>query len=170
MSYGEFFLYITAGAFWGIVGFTNGRNLYRRWKAPRQMSKLDDMISRLKQEAQEAMEAMKIEIKQTPSTPETHVLSWRYKGELQQVKIVIDPALDTAIEGSREEFEQLVKEGDAGKLQDLLDGLASNDAKDRISAQDIFVFSRKAVEQMKMADMSPDDIVTKILKASGRMD
>src|SRR5258705_1074669 len=169
MTYGEFFLYFTAGAFWGIVGFTNGRNLWRRWKAPRQSAKLNDFIAKIEKEAKEAMAELKVKSSVLP-VAETHVLTWRHKGELHHVKIVIDPALDTAIEGSREEFEQMVRDGDAGKLEDLLNGLAGPDVKDRMADQETFVFSRKSVEQMKMADMSPDDIVTKILKAAGRMD
>jgi len=184
MTIGEYFLYFSAGAFWGVILYANGKSLYKKYKIKKEMEKgnpkLNDLIQKLKEAAEgSGMKFQSVEIKngkptKTSSKPktdlETHTLSWRHQGKLQHVKIVVDPSLDTVIDTSQEEFEQMVKSGDAGRLQDVLDGLVDKDAKDKLAVQDTFVFSKKSVEQMRMVDMSPDDIVTKILKASGRMD
>ncbi len=167
MTYGEYFLYFSAGAFWGVIIFANGTKLWLKYKARHSMSKLDKMIADLKQAAEDAIKNNKLDTK-IDREVETHVLSWRHKGEMHQVKIIIDPALDDI--GSEEDFEEMVKRGDAGKLQELLDGNLSENAKENIAEQEAFVFSRRSVEHMKEVGMSPDEAVTRILKAAGRMD
>jgi hypothetical protein len=101
--------------------------------------------------------------------PEVQKFQWRFDGKFQEVEIVIDPGLDTMIPGSQEEFEAMVKKGDAGTLGQLLSELSKKPEREELNTIDKFIFSKKSVEQMRMAGISPDELVVKMLKAAGRM-
>lgn len=162
MTYGEFFLYFSAGAFWGVMICVNGKSMYRRYRAKRGMSNLNDMIARMKKEAEEAIRNSQ------KNDTETHFLRWRHKGQMQEVKIIIDPSLDNI--SSEVDIKDAVLRGEAGQLAALMDGDVSQEIKDKMASQEAFVFSRRSVENMRIAGLSPDEVVTKILKAAGRMD
>jgi len=155
MTYGEYFLYFSAGAFWAVMLWANGKNLHRRYQSKRGMSKLDKL-------------SIKNNNLNAKTEAETHVLSWRYKGKMQEVKIIIDPSLDDI--SSEVDLDDAMKRGEAGELALLMKGDVSQETKDKMASQEAFVFSRKSVEAMRTAGLSPDEVVTKILKAAGRMD
>jgi hypothetical protein len=104
-----------------------------------------------------------------PAKPEVQKFQWRFDGKFQEVEIVIDPGLDTMIPGSQEDFEALIKKGDAGTLGQLLSELSKKPEKEELNTVEKFIFSKKSVEQMRMAGMSPDELVVRMLKAAGRM-
>lgn len=180
INWGMVFLYASALFFWGLVFYANYKAVMSRIKKKRGAKNVESLIDKIKKDAMETLERMKKEAmakaelarKESPqdNKPEVHTFQWRHQGKTNEVKIVIDPALDSVISGTREEFEQLVKTGNAGSLEDLLNGLSKADEKKKLAEVEQFTFSRKSVEQMKMAGISPDDLVAKMLKAAGRMD
>jgi hypothetical protein len=97
---------------------------------------------------------------------ETSELMFRDKdGVLNTVKIIIDHALDDIPEHARQELQEFAS---AGSMEDLIAG-------HKIEEEDMnrvqqFVFSPRAVADMRRAGLEPDEVVTKMLKASGRME
>lgn len=96
-------------------------------------------------------------------------LTFRDKhGVMNKVRIIIDHDLNDMKIGSKQEMEDMLKSGEAGTLSDLMSGhKVSEDAMGKV--QD-FVFSPQAVRDMRSSGLEPDEVVTKMLKASGRME
>lgn len=100
---------------------------------------------------------------------EVSELSFRDKnGEMTKVRIVIDYDLADLSKPDMQTFQAMVDSGEAGTLGDLMDGhKVSEDAMGKVQE---FVFSPQAVWQMRSSGLEPDEVVTKMLKASGRME
>lgn len=161
---GQLFLYFTAGMVWGVVG----RGIYmfiKSKRSKRNSEKLDDLIASLKKHAADIRNSSS----KISANPEIHTFQWHHDGKMHEVKIVIDPNLDAVIPGTREEFENLVREGEAGSLETLMHSITKPEHKQKLGEVQEFYFSKKSVEQMKLAGMSPDELVVKMLKAAGRM-
>ena len=173
---GQIFLYFTCVVVWMLIILSNGpavTKMVKRWyrrniKKEREKTPLEALVERLKTSAKEAMEEERKG--GARSKKEVHEFMWRHKGQLQKVNIEIDPALDTAISGSQEDFEKMVEEGNVGRLEDLLNELANPVERQKMKKVDTFTFSRKSVDQMKMVGLTPEELVTKMLRAAGRMD
>lgn len=175
INWGLVFLYFTAGVFWAVLFNANYkaikyqfRKRFGKKNLVQTTPQLDDLIAGLKKAAQEAanngVAAMKAK------GVEVQTFHWRHKGKMQEVKIIIDPALDTVIQGSREEFEKLLQSGEAGSLEDLMNHLAKPDSKQKLSEITEFRLSRKSVEQMRLVGKEPEEVVAQMLRAAGRMD
>src|SRR5216684_7324407 len=96
---------------------------------------------------------------------ETSELVFRDKeGILNTVRIIIDHDLDD-IASNEEELKSMILRGETGTMTDLISG--HNITEDHIGKVQEFIFSPQAVRDMRMAGMEPDEIVTKMLKASG---
>lgn len=93
---------------------------------------------------------------------EVSELTFRDKeGELHTVKIIVDHSLkDDLSEKDMAKVEKF-------NLQDMLSNhKVSEDAMGQVEE---FVFSAKAVQDMKAGGMEPDDLVRQMLKAAGRI-
>ena len=78
-------------------------------------------------------------------------------GKLCKVKIVVDHSLP----------EKLTQMAQEGSLQDLMSNhKVSEDAMGQVEE---FVFSPRAVHDMRQAGMEPDDVVREMLRAAGRI-
>lgn len=121
------------------------------------------------QNIRDAAETKVTEEQKTAKGREVSEFSFRDKmGELATVKIVIDhdlennmPDLDSA------DIKSMIMSGEAGTLDQLFDG--SHVHEQAMSKVQEFVFSPKAVRDMRAAGLEPDEVVTKMLKASWRM-
>ncbi len=180
------FLVFTAGAFWGEKAFKGALVVHDKIKKKmdqrRTEKKMKSMIDGLREAAQKAMAdhvpdtskaERTVEKKADPvfksnRKPTVQEFMWRHGGKINTVNIVIDPNLDECFQKSPEEFSEAVKSGELGKLEALMGDLANgkNDLKETTD----FVFSAKAVVQMKAMGVEPEDLVSKMLKAAGRMD
>ncbi len=99
---------------------------------------------------------------------ETSELVFRDKeGILNTVKIIIDHDLDH-LASNEEELKSMILKGETGTMTDLISG--HNITEDHIGKVQEFIFSPQAVRDMRLAGMEPDEIVTRMLKASGRME
>lgn len=100
---------------------------------------------------------------------EVSELSFRDKeGVMNTVRIIVDPSIDKGLIPDSQELHSMMESGEAGSLSELMDGnhCVSEDAMGKVQE---FVFSPSAVRNMRMAGIEPDDVVTRMLKASGRM-
>ncbi len=98
---------------------------------------------------------------------ETSELVFRDKeGILNTVRIIIDHDLDD-IASNEEELKAMILKGKTEAMTDLISG--HNITEDHIGKVQEFIFSPQAVRDMRLAGMEPDEIVTRVLKASGRM-
>lgn len=91
-------------------------------------------------------------------------------GELCTVKIVIDHGLDRNLtDEDKARIRDMIISGDAGAgtLDDLLHNHVVTE--EEVGKVKEFVFSSDAVHKMRMAGMEPDEVVTKMLRASGRI-
>lgn len=170
---GMAFLYFTAACFWIVLIWANATAAYKHWQRRKSRSKVfDTLIKDLKEfaESLNKQNAAKKASEQAAVQPEVQTFKWRHRSQMQEVKIVIDPSLSTSIEMERGDFEMLLKKGEAGKMQDLLDGMVPDGVKQKIADQNEFRFSTETVRQLKVVGMTPDELVVKILKAAGRMD
>jgi hypothetical protein len=165
---GMMFLYFTAASFWGVIIYANGKSLYRRYRRRKEKS-FETFINDLKQMAEAAKEKAHLEAKALRGKREESTFHWRHQGKMHEVKIVIDPDLDNGIP-NLEEYQKMASTGQAGKLGDFLDGVASEDAKKKMAHQTEFVFSKQSADALRQQGMTPDELVAKMLKASGRMD
>ncbi|SRR6266446_1465085 len=92
---------------------------------------------------------------------ETSELVFRDKdGILNTVRIIIDHDLDDLATSDKEELKAMLLKTD-GTITDT--GSPMNNIQE-------FIFSPQAVRDMRLAGMEPDEIVTRMLKASGRME
>lgn len=105
------------------------------------------------------------------SDKEVSELHFRDKsGKLCTVKIVIDHSIKGNLtEEDRDKMRAIVLNRDAnsGKLLDLISGASVEESELKQVQQ--FVFSQQAVEQMREYGLEPDDVVRRMLKASGRI-
>jgi hypothetical protein len=172
--YEELFLLFTAGAFWGYASNNIARAIYQwhrsRKKKPESPKSSDfkEHLSKLMQDGEKLIKSRQKELK-SPRPPEVHKFQWRHDGKTNEVEIIIDPSLDTTISGTRDEFEAMLKKGDIESLEGLLAGLSTRKDEKLINLNK-FIFSKKSVEQMRIAGLSPDELVVKMLRAAGRMD
>ena len=105
---------------------------------------------------------------------EVSELSFRDKdGVMNTVRIVIDPNLDATLTDEDKEEVKSVLSGNinpnmqVGTIDDLLKGhKIEESAMEKVQE---FVFSSKAVRDMRSHGIEPDEVVTKMLRASGRM-
>src|SRR6266576_5984545 len=90
------------------------------------------------------------------------------EGNLNTIKIIIDHDLPDISLPDREQFKEMVLKGEAGRISDMVSGhKVSEKAMEKVQE---FIFSPQAVRDMRRAGMEPDEVVTKMLKASGRME
>lgn len=147
------FGFIAAGCF---VWFLN-------WRSTRKFQKF---LRRLKETVDEKV--------RQKDNREVSELSFRDKdGVMNTVRIVIDHDMDRTLTDEDKEKVKSVLEGhpdpdmQAGSMADLLSGhKIEESAMENVHE---FVFSAKAVEDMRQYGMEPDEVVTRMLKASGRM-
>ena len=94
---------------------------------------------------------------------ETSEMTFRDKeGHLNVIKIIIDHDLPDLPLPDREEFQSMVLKGEAGSINNV-----PEKAMEKVHE---FIFSPQAVRDMRRVGMEPDEVVTKMLKASGRME
>lgn len=171
MTANEIFLNVTACFYWAVmVGaiVMEFRKQLKKREEPKkeEATKFSDYISKLAEEGNKLIQETVVE--KVNRATEVHTFQWRHEGEMHEVKIIIDPSLDTIIPGTRSEFEQMLKSGDAGTFSQLLSSLSTKQ-EEGLQKVDKFIFSRKSVDQMRIAGMSPDELVVRMLKAAGRM-
>jgi len=110
--------------------------------------KLIAFIERLKSEA----DLIKDKIESGQSGREISELVFRDKeGNLNTVRIIIDHDLD-------------------GPYPLLTDLVSEDDNISEVNMKQEFIFSPQAVRDMRLAGMEPDELVTRMLKSSGRME
>lgn len=173
-DFGMMFLYFTAICFWTIVIYVNGAVILKRIKRrmkkkedPRE--KFDHFIDSLNQMADEVrQQALKeASYKERPGGREESIFQWRHGGEMHEVKIIIDPELDSRTPKDMDELRKMVADGSAGNIEDIS---GDEKAKKSLLTQTEFRFSRRTVEHLRQAGKTPDEIVAKILRDTGRMD
>src|SRR6266446_6446664 len=84
------------------------------------------------------------------------------EGNLNTIKIIIDHDLPDVFVPDREKFKEMLLKGEAGRINDV-----PEKAMEKVQE---FIFSPQAVRDMRRVGMEPDEVVTKMLKASGRME
>lgn len=166
------FVVLSCLTFWAVMIMANYKSMKRTilrklGKQKKFESPVEKLIKRLQDEAGKAIKKAEEEHRDR-GPKEVMPFQWRHEGKLQTVNIVIDPALDEPLHLTKERFEEMVKEGNAGRMSDLMEKLSGQKPEDFEKVQE-FVFSRKSVTQMKAAGLTPEDIVAKMLKAAGRM-
>src|SRR6266446_2870799 len=120
------------------------------------------MLSFIDKIKEEAPEFLKDQADKT-SGKETSEMTFRDKeGNLNTIKIIIDHDLPDVSLPDREKFKEMVLKGEAGKINDV-----PEKAMEKVQE---FIFSPQAVRDMRRVGMEPDEVVTKMLKASGRME
>ncbi len=154
-DYFNLFFLFTAGAFWGAMYAANHQVIKSRIFGKR---KMDKMIEALKAEAER--------LEKENSAKTTAVLTYRStSGKLETVKITIDPSADTLF--SQDTLKALVAGGHGGMLQDALSG--DKETAQKMNDTEEFVFSSKSAALMRSMGMEPEEVVTQILKATGKM-
>jgi len=140
----------------------------------RSRRRFNDFIERVKGAAEKHIEQINEQVakkeQEEPSTgKEISEFIFRDKmGVLTTVKIVIDHDLKNSIpDMNKDKIKSMVLSGEAGTLGQLLEGHSVQE--DAMSKVQEFVFSPDAVRDMRAAGLEPDDVVAKMLKASGRM-
>ncbi len=120
------------------------------------------MLSFIDKIKEEAPEFLKDQADKT-SGKETSEMTFRDKeGNLNTIKIIIDHDLPDVSLPDREKFKEMVLKGEAGRISEV-----PEKAMEKIQE---FIFSPQAVRDMRRVGMEPDEVVTKMLKASGRME
>lgn len=137
----------------------------------RKNQKFGVFIEELKNSVDDAV-AQGVEPPPLPESKEISELTFRDKdGRLCTVKIVIDHNLDGNLTpDDKSRMRDQIKSGDAGAgtLDDLLyNHVVSEDSVGQVQE---FVFSSMAVRHMRQAGLEPDEVVTKMLRASGRIE
>src|SRR6266576_4147263 len=116
-------------------------------------------IDRIKEEAPEFIKDQA----EKGSGRETSEMTFRDKeGNLNTIKIIIDHDLPDVSLPDREKFKEMVLKGEAGRISEV-----PEKAMEKVQE---FIFSPQAVRDMRRVGMEPDEVVTKMLKASGRME
>src|SRR6266446_1938754 len=121
-------------------------------------------IDKIKEEAPEFLKDQAHREKiEKGSGKETSEMTFRDKeGNLNTIKIIIDHDLPDVSLPDREKFKEMVLKGEAGRINEV-----PEKAMEKIQE---FIFSPQAVRDMRRVGMEPDEVVTKMLKASGRME
>lgn len=105
------------------------------------------------------------------SSKETSELTFRdISGKLCTVKIVIDYDLDKNLsEADRDKLRDMVLRGDAnsGRVDDIIANAKYKEGE--LDKADQFIFSGHAVNAMRQQGIEPDEVVRRMLKASGRI-
>lgn len=131
--------------------------------AYRRKRKFNNFLQHLVEEGHRAVQEIS-----KPGEREVSELSFRDKeGAMNTVRIIIDHDLKD-MTGTKEEFKEMILKGEAGTMSDILSG--HKVSEDSMSKVQEFVFSPQAVRDMKRAGMEPDEVVIKMLKASGRIE
>lgn len=140
-----------------ILGFSIGALLYK-YRSKRKFKKF-----------LEGIKSASEEIVKEKSKKEISELSFRDKhGVMNTVRIIIDHDMADMKVGSKQDMEDMLRTGEAGTLSDLMAGhKVSEDAMGNVQE---FVFSPQAVRDMRSSGLEPDEVVTKMLRASGRME
>src|SRR6266436_8394115 len=116
-------------------------------------------IDKIKEEAPEFLKDQA----EKGSGKETSEMTFRDKeGNLNTIKIIIDHDLPDVSLPDREKFKEMVLKGEAGRISQV-----PEKAMEKVQE---FIFSPQAVRDMRRVGMEPDEVVTKMLKASGRME
>ena len=156
------FLLFSAVFFWYLVAQANIPNLIKKFQRKRRMKQF---INKIKCQADDFLKELQAQGK--PSEKQTSELTFRdAKGGLSVVKITVDPALDN-IQLDEDDMAQMMADGIGGRGLDLIQH--GSEAAKKAANQEEFVFSPKGVAMMRGMGMEPEEIVTKMLKASGRM-
>src|SRR6266446_7629128 len=96
---------------------------------------------------------------------ETSELVFRDKeGILNTVRIIIDHDLDDLAASDKEELKDMLLKGRTRTISDTISD--HNIAQEHMSKVQEFIFSPQAVRDMRLAGMEPDEVVTRMLKAS----
>jgi hypothetical protein len=139
--------------------------LFINWRTKRNFAKF---LERIRDMAAEEV------TKQVGVSKEVSELSFRDKnGLMNTVRIIIDPNLDeTLTEEDKEEVRSVLSGNispnmQVGTMDDLLKGHKIEEAT--MEKVQEFVFSSKAVRDMRSHGIEPDEVVTRMLRASGRM-
>ena len=123
-------------------------------------------IDKIKEEAPEFLKDQAAHIekgKVNGSGKEISEMTFHDKeGNLNTIKIIIDHDLPDVSLPDREKFKEMVLKGEAGRISEV-----PEKAMEKIQE---FIFSPQAVRDMRRVGMEPDEVVTKMLKASGRME
>ena len=88
-------------------------------------------------------------------------------GKLATVKIVIDHDLPDQLVNDPNEMDDMIEHGEAGTMDDLIK--SNRIISGPMREVEEFVFSPRAIRNMRAGGMEPDEVVVKMLKASGRM-
>lgn len=153
------FAYLMIGLGAGVL-FACGILALQKFIADRKFKRYIDQMTK---EGQQAL---------IEASRETSELTFRDKtGMLCKVRIVVDHALqDNLSPADKERLKGMVNKGDAafaGGLQDLLGNhKISEDAMGQVEE---FIFSVRAVEDMRAQGLEPDDMVRQMLMAAGRI-
>lgn len=134
--------------------------LTQQWLLRRRKKRFDRFVESIKAAGEEIVKEKKKEISE---------LSFRDKyGVMNTVRIIIDHDMADMKVGSKQDMEDMLRTGEAGTLSDLMAGhKVSEDAMGKVQE---FVFSPQAVRDMRSSGLEPDEVVTKMLRASGRME
>jgi hypothetical protein len=158
---------IVAGGLIGAgVGFLAGCYLYvMRWLKLRKFRAFLDSIKKM---GKEKVEQVKHEGR------EVSELTFRDKaGVLNTVRIVIDPQLDITEEDRVNLKAAMAGEENpggwqAGPLHEVIDNCSIENSEMKQVKE--FIFSADAVRNMRREGLEPDEVVTRLLRASGRME
>jgi hypothetical protein len=152
----------------GIVVFLGGKKVISDFISDRRTKRFDRYIAQLRAEADDAvrkiqshqplMDAMRSHVSPELSQEISEFTYRGSDGNLDTVKIIIDHGLDDVAGAS----------GIQGTIEDIT-GDQSTVEDSRMHGIKEFVFSANAVRDMRMAGIEPDEVVVKMLKASGRM-
>src|SRR6266581_6033925 len=136
-----------------------GIGIYHLVNAIRLKRRMLSFIERMKSDAPEFI---KDQIEKG-SGRETSEMTFRDKeGVLNTIKIIVDHDLPDVPFRDREDFYSMVVKGETGRINDIPE-------KAMVKVQE-FIFSPQAVRNMRRDGIEPDEVVTKMLKASGRME
>jgi hypothetical protein len=160
------------------IGFlaAGGLVYFMRWRQRHQFDRFLHQVRKMGTEealrlAEQGKESRRIE-REKEGGREVSELSFRDKdGVMNTVRIIIDPDLEVP-----EEDKKMIKaimagerapDYQCGSINDLLSGCKIEEqAMERVQE---FVFSANAVRNMREDGLEPDEVVTRMLKASGRM-
>jgi len=128
-------------------------------------AKVARYADRMRKSAEEEVERMK----RLALNSHTSQLYLRNRqGKLFKVNIIIDPSLESRPMPSPDRLKELADKGEAGTLSDLIAGKTVAN-KELYEVSD-FVFSPAMVRQLNEAGLEPDDVVIRMLRATGRID
>lgn len=156
--------FIGAGFAFVAYGCKDAYKAYRDSRQNIRLDALDALMGGLRNNGPPKAQTMPMDYEQIGHDAR-EVSEFTYRsadGCFNTVRIIIDPELDD--DPAQEEADAMV-DGDTGMVETLLRGSKAMEMAD----VDEFVFSPKAVRDMRAGGLEPDDVVVKMLKASGRM-